>query len=1185
MNRPHDESESKEHPPSRLRSSRPEADADGDNVLGTTPPRSLDETTAHSEKDTDQNSPDSLDISLQSSPPANNLDDNLDGAPDAQTTVFAETPAGLEPTSAAALISTIGNFVIQRRLGRGGMGVVYLATDTALHRDVAVKVLRSGTDAEAHELQRFRREAQVIAQIRHPHIVQVFEVGEHEGLMYLVLEYMNGGSLAEFLDGTPLPADVAAGMVADLADAVAAAHQQGVVHRDLKPGNVLVALPEDIADESDRTTRRQWLANGAELKLADFGLAKSLDADAQQTQTGGLVGTPRYAAPEQLAAQTDSITAATDVYALGAILYELLTGSHVFRATDLAELFVAVREQEPVSPRVLNSTLSRDLETICLKCLQKAPDARYPTADQLRDDLKRLLNGEPILARPVGRTERALKWVRRHPLTTALWATSLIALLAVVGSMVSLAYQDRLKTANSSLVTAQRSLQNANRSLQTAQSQLKNRNTELESKNQQLNVAVATAEHATNLLARFRYAIDMQLASRAWNEGDVAQMNIILERNQAVDPSIKRWEWGYLNGLAHSELAHLHGTTAQYSPDGKHLAVGRPDGVVLLDANSLQLVREFEGPDQWATRVAFSGDGKRLMAGIPGGHVLVWDTESPTVVADFTEHEWGGETALNHDGSLALTTGWADDRTVKLWRTSDRQVLMSRYAEGGQYAKGIDFSPDGNWFAYGWPPTHSVCLARVATPTDVIEIQLGGSRDYYHSNDPAVQFDPVRPQLFASSGGRVYSIALPQGDDTDESANGDAAGASSGDENPVAVPTKIEGSVLAISHDGRLMLTAVVADHSVSVWGIDQQAKWNSIRGQSGDVSELSLQQPQARQDGATVSISASQGNFLFLRNCFLSPDFEQVFVGFAPSQVVYSPDGNRLAIAGQQGQVAVWENGTRMFAAAENASSPWDLAFSPDGSRLAMATQNGPCYVWNAADGTLVHTLKAAGVQSSYALAFNRQGTRLAVACDAGNVVVWDPIAGTEVQRHQHGTSMVTRVAFHPVTDELVSCAHPSIKFWGTEPAREMTGIYAPSLQFTADGEHFLARGGQVESDELLVETKTGKIVRRFQGHQATISQSRLFKDQSRLATVGDTNGRAWGTGTLRVWDFEIGQEVARLPSGGARSVAVSPDGRKIAAPSSDGAVRIYDALRFAASVQAWKQTNETQVSTPTLK
>ncbi len=264
-------------------------------------------------------------------------------------------------------------------LGRGGMGVVYQARQIRLKRFVALKMILAGAHAGAEELARFRTEAEAVARLQHPNIVQIYEVGEQDGRPYFSLEFVDGGSLAQKLVGTPLPARQAAGLVETLARAMHAAHERGIVHRDLKPANVLLT------------------ADGTP-KITDFGLAKRLDADTVQTQSGAVMGTPSYMAPEQAAGKIRAIGPATDIYALGAILYELLTGRPPFKTESVMDTLLQVMEREPDWPRIHNRQVDRSLEAICLKCLQKSPRDRYPSAAALAEDLTAYLQGEPVLA-------------------------------------------------------------------------------------------------------------------------------------------------------------------------------------------------------------------------------------------------------------------------------------------------------------------------------------------------------------------------------------------------------------------------------------------------------------------------------------------------------------------------------------------------------------------------------------------------------------------------------------------------------------------------------------------------------------------------------------------------------------------------------------------------------------------
>jgi tetratricopeptide (TPR) repeat protein len=348
---------------------------------------------------------------------------------------FASTrpPASWDPTPSPAAaergLPTVPGYEILGVLGRGGMGVVYKARQTSLKRVVALKMILSGDFAGAPELARFRAEAEAIARLRHPNIVQIHEVGEERGCPFFSLEFMEGGSLDRRVRGTPQPPRLAAGLVAVLARAMHVAHQMGVVHRDLKPANVLLGRRPDArvgAAGADEPPLEAF-----DPKISDFGLAKRLGEESGQTHSGAILGTPSYMAPEQAAGRVREVGPAADIYALAAILYELLTGRPPFKGASAQETMEQVCTQEPVPVRELQPNVPRDLETICLKGLRKDSRQRYASAQALADDLQRWLDGRPILARPVPSWERAWKWVRRRPALAGLAAAVLFALVCL----------------------------------------------------------------------------------------------------------------------------------------------------------------------------------------------------------------------------------------------------------------------------------------------------------------------------------------------------------------------------------------------------------------------------------------------------------------------------------------------------------------------------------------------------------------------------------------------------------------------------------------------------------------------------------------------------------------------------------------------------------------------------------
>ncbi len=344
------------------------------------------------------------------------------------TTLPPEPDPGLGGTTQPALSSTeleprpwpeITGYQIKGVLGVGGMGIVYKAHQEGLDRFVALKMIRAGAGARPQDFARFESEAKAVAAINHNNIIKIFAIGKQDGLPYFSLEYLPGGSLSEKIGGRPQPFDHAAHIVETLARAIHVAHEHKVIHRDLKPGNVLFA------------------ADGT-LKITDFGLVKRLEGDSNQTHSGSILGTPSYMAPEQARGENETVGPAADQYALGAILYDLLTGRPPFQGSSVLDTLEMVRTKEPVTPTQLQPKTPRDLETICLKCLEKDPARRYPDVLALAEDLRRFRAGEPIVARPVSTAERLWRWCKRNRRVAWLSAGLALSLLIVtIGSVVA----------------------------------------------------------------------------------------------------------------------------------------------------------------------------------------------------------------------------------------------------------------------------------------------------------------------------------------------------------------------------------------------------------------------------------------------------------------------------------------------------------------------------------------------------------------------------------------------------------------------------------------------------------------------------------------------------------------------------------------------------------------------------
>ena len=474
-----------------------------------------------------------------------------------------DSPIGNRISTSLDSPDNFGNYELLDEIGRGGMGVVYRARQLKPNRIVAVKMVLAGQLASPEEVKRFFTEADAVGKLDHPGIVRVFEAGEHDGIHYIAMEYVPGHELGHRVLRGPLSSDETVKLTHAVAEAVAHAHKRGVIHRDLKPSNIL-------------------LDHGDNPRVMDFGLAKCLENDQQLTVTGTVLGTAAFMPPEQAEGNLDKTGTAADVYSLGAIMYTLLTSRPPFHGKSALETMRLAREQEPVAPHRWNNSIPRDLETICLKCLEKDPGKRYPTAGELRDDLGRFLAGKPVLARPVTRLERCWRWSRRNPLVSAL--TAALVLCIVVGlSIVAVQY------ARAAAANAAEKMSNAARDLFEAETKSRSdshgRHWEILATIKKSGAQVehsALRNHLTNLAIKaFTIPCDVNVTSRIpFRE---------FCRVCTVDPALKRFaradndlgiirlgrlsDGKFENHLPRPGDGFGEAKNVKFSPDGRFLAV------------------------------------------------------------------------------------------------------------------------------------------------------------------------------------------------------------------------------------------------------------------------------------------------------------------------------------------------------------------------------------------------------------------------------------------------------------------------------------------------------------------------------------------------------------------------------------------------------------------------------------
>ncbi|QJW97924.1 protein kinase domain-containing protein [Frigoriglobus tundricola] len=500
----------------------------------------------------------------------------------------------------------VPGYEIIHEVGRGGMGVVYKARQLSLNRLVALKMILSGAHAGPTERERFRREAEAVAALQHPHIVQIFDIGEANGHPYLALEFVSGGSLAQALTGDPWASARAAELVEVLARTMQFAHDAGIVHRDLKPGNILLSAepgaraPEPKADAPPPSAPRpaaRGPSSALRPKVTDFGLAKRLDETLGDggTRTGAVMGTPSYIAPEQASGKTSEVGPAVDVYALGAILYELLTGRPPFRGETPLDTVLQVLHDDPVSPKRLHPLVPRDLETICLKCLSKSPAKRYATAAALADDLGRFRRGEPIKARPLSAWGRGVKWARRHPALAVLMSVTVIATAALV-TVLSVAYaqvRNAVDEKDHQARVAQQESTSAKEQKALAEAE-KRRAEDLAAENdRRRREAVQKADELKREADRTRRAaFALQLAQVAiLCDRDPLRAAALLDDETRCPRDLRDFTWHYLRRLCQRDDR----VYADHGPDDPlHAVAYSPTGTIVATAGAAGTIRVWD---------------------------------------------------------------------------------------------------------------------------------------------------------------------------------------------------------------------------------------------------------------------------------------------------------------------------------------------------------------------------------------------------------------------------------------------------------------------------------------------------------------------------------------------------------------------------------------------------------------
>jgi WD40 repeat protein len=1080
----------------------------------------------------------------------------------------AAEAATLAPGKAAVLapgtqVRYFGDYELLEEVARGGMGVVYKARQISLNRVVALKMILAGQLASPQDVQRFRTEAEAAANLDHPHIVPIYEVGQHEGQHYFSMRLVEGGSLGRCVERFRGDPRAAAGLVAAVARAVHYAHQRGILHRDLKPANILLD------------------AKG-EPHVTDFGLARRVEGGGNLTQSGAIVGTPGYMAPEQARAEK-GLSTAVDVYSLGSILYELLVGRPPFRADTPLDTILQVLEKEPVPPRRLNSTADRDLETICLKCLEKDPAGRYESAAALADELDRWLSRKPILGRRTGVRERAVKWARRRPALAALLLVSAASLLGLLTLAASL-------------------WQNAEKRAEMVQD-LKTARQDLDAARQERAATVAETAAARDQARRVLYDADMQSAHAAWKADNVQGLLALLERHRPRPggEDLRGFEWYYLWRLCHGERCSWQGHTKPggtplvenapilaFSPDGKTLASASLDNVLKLwDRATGKQLRAVPLLDPIAS-FGFTSDGKELR-----------------VVVARKGTSKAGKAMMQRVLDVA-----AGKATPSLQALCDSLALRTLPLESGQPPRTGPFNP-AQLPAMGIPGGRPVSLrvflrsqislkGQMVTPTC---LALSPDRKTLAIGGLAVTLVPFQPEKTQEPVVLLWDLVA-----------GTVRATLKGHNSMVVA--------LAFAPDGR-MLASAGFDKTIRLWDVAAGRERTALKDQAAGVTSLAFS-----ADGRFMASGSMDGTVKLWD--VPTGQIRARYVGHVSSvvAVTVTPDGRTLASSSTDGVIKLWDTAAeREQIRKPQVRNVLALNISADGQTLTTVDQGGTLHVCDlvtgrerraarlpiragilqgsaiAPDGKMValstldtvvlidaatnkerHRMQKP-ISVNDALAFSPDGGTLAVGSGdsekSGETLLWDVATGRRratLRGHQH---RVVSLAFSPDGKSLTSGSlDQTVNIWDLAGGKEVRTIEGldqgvSAVAYSRDGTKLAVAAGDTLSIRDAATAKELRALRLYSHHVLSMAFS---PDGTRLATAGGEDERSGRGGGVKLWDLAAGQEVLSL--GGSTDVvthvAFSPDGRRlVSAHRVGGAFGITRIGQTSGELVIWKASD----------
>jgi eukaryotic-like serine/threonine-protein kinase len=1021
---------------------------------------------------------------------------------DRQSTTGTSTDLALlsgDVAGITALPRSFGDYELVEEVARGGMGLVYKARQKHLHRWVALKMILAGPLASRSSVARFQQEAETVAALRHPGIVTIYEMGEFDGQHYLAMEYIEGASLAHRVRKGPIAYAQAAEWIRQMAEAVDHAHAKKVLHRDLKPSNVLI----------DATLQAH---------ITDFGLAKTSESDSDLTATGAILGTPSYMPPEQAKGESNLIGPASDVYALGAILFEMLTGRPPFQGPTAVEILKQTIERDPVSPRTINPSVPPDLETICLKCLEKKTDHRYLSARELACEMERYLTNQPILARPVGYGVRLWRWTRRYPREAGL-ATALILALAVT-AIVSTAAAARIAWAQH-------------------EAEIQRRRAE--------NNAVRLHDH----LAQSYVANGMAIL----DQGDAALSLPWLINALAMDERIPARAtlhrirlasvWKQLPTLAHVLVHDGNVNHVEFSPQSDLLASSSNDRKVRLwDLGTGRLKYPPLKHVGDVSFVFFSPDGKKLVSTSDDHTARIWDAATGRPAIDPLLH--GGP--VNYAGfspNSKLVVTASSDRTARIWDAASGKQVFPPLPHDGAVER-AQFSLDG----------HRLVTASTDGAARVWDLTTGKliGKPYRHASRVTwASFSPEGNRLVTASAdhtARVWNLSTGQ---------------------PITAPLRHEDFVYQarFSPDGKRIATASV-DQYARLWDARTGELIGKPMRHQGVVMQVVFS-----SDGQRL-LTASNDEKVRVWNALTgSPLLPVMHHNSWVRQATFSHDGRQIASASGDRCAKVWDltpaTGPDWNLATSN---QWrDVQFSPDGRFVLTAgvdpQHHGMACLWDRTTGQFVRQIAASDKPSTRAR-FSPDGRALLIAGESGVIQLSAAtIPGAKIRTIDFG-SPIYAAGFSAGGDRLFAATGPgmvpgSAQVWDVSTLRAVTpkisnrnSIFSAALNGPGN-QLLLALGrGDASSGEGWAEVRdiaTGNLALPKLSHQREVLQARFSSDDRWIATASADQ-------TVCLWDAKTGRKVhpPLRHVGWVAGVNFSPDSRRLATYTMDQTARIWD-------------------------